>query len=80
MILPTKTIAPARCLIGIGAVVIRLMSEPKPVSRVWHEFQHVHKAVPGAPTVTFSHFVLALDLLFILGVIELKHGRLVRPQ
>jgi hypothetical protein len=80
MILPTKTIAPARCLIGIGAVVIRLMNEPKPVSRIWQEFKHVHETVPGAPTVTFSHFVLALDLLFILGAIELRHGRLVRQQ
>jgi hypothetical protein len=81
MILPTKTLAPPRSLIGIGAVILRVLNEPKAVSRTWQEFRDIHEAVPGAPTVTFAYFVLALDVLFMIGAIEMKHRRLGRvPQ
>ena len=70
MLLPTKTLSPSRSLIGVGAVILRLLSEPKPVSRVWDEYKHAQERVPNSATVTFSWFVLALDLLFALGLIR----------
>ena len=78
MILPTKTLQPTRCLLGVGANVLRLLNEPKPVSRLWPELKASYEQVPHAPAVSFGWFVLALDLLFLLNAVELKHGRLVR--
>lgn len=78
MILPTKTLPPSRSLLGVGAHILRLLHEPKPVSRLWPEFQdHIGKGA-DVPHVSFGWFVLALDLLFVLGAIELRRGRLVR--
>jgi len=78
MLLPTKTLSPARTLLGIGASVLKLLNEPKPVSRVWDEFKRAQAAVPNSPTVTFGWFVLSLDLLFTLKLIGFDHNRLVR--
>ncbi len=78
MILPTKTLPPSRCLLGVGANVLRLLGEPKPVSRLWPEFKAEYLPHADAPAVSFAWFILSLDLLFVLGAIELDHGRIVR--
>ena len=80
MLLPTKTLSPARSLIGLGAVVLKLLNEPKPVSRIWEEFQASQRVAPNAPTVTFARFVLALDLLYALDVIRYEHNRLLKNR
>ena len=80
MILPTKTLPPSRCLLGVGANVLRLLTEPKPVSRLWPEFKSEYLPRADAPSVSFAWFVLALDLLFTLGAIELQQGRIVRSE
>jgi hypothetical protein len=78
MILPTKTLPPSRCLLGVGANVLRLLGEPMPISRLWPEFKAQYLPDADAPTVSFAWFILSLDLLFALGAIELDHGRIVR--
>lgn len=75
MILPTKGIAPDRALISVGACVLQLLSEPKTVSRLWKELV---KSDTGQVSMTFDWFVLSLDLLFAIGIIELDRGRLQR--
>lgn len=73
MILPTKGIAPEQALITVGGQLLRLLDRPKTVSRLWHEIRS-----QGARTseLRFDWFILALDLLHILGAIELDHGRI----
>lgn len=78
MILPTKTLPPSRCLLGVGADVLRLLDEPKPLSRLWPEFKSRYLPRAEATVVPFGWFILSLDLLFVLGAIELDHGRIVR--
>jgi hypothetical protein len=80
MILPNKILPPSRSLLGVGAVVIRLLDEPKPVSRLWPEFKKASTAAPKATPITFGWFVLALDLLFLVGAIEIERGRLSRAR
>lgn len=75
MILPTKGIAPRQALISIGGEVIRLLTEDKTISRLWDDFKKDH--AQGAEA-TFDWFVLSLDLLFLLGVVELDRGRVRR--
>lgn len=78
MILPTKTLSPSRCLLGVGANVLRLLNEPKPISRLWPEFRSTYERMPDAPAVGFAWFILSLDLLFVVGAIDFEHGRLVK--
>lgn len=78
MILPTKTLPASRCLLGVGANVLRLLDEPKPVSRLWPDFKSAYLPTADSPHVSFAWFVLSLDLLFLVGAIELDHGRISR--
>ena len=81
MLLPTKTLSPTRSLLGVGASILRLLDEPKPVSRLWEDFKRRRSALRGSPTITFAWFVLALDMLFMFGLIQFDRGRIAkRPR
>jgi hypothetical protein len=75
MILPTKGIPPQKALVSLGAEVLRLLTETKTVSRLWDDFR---KSKDQVGEVTFDWFVLSLDLLFTLGVVEFERGRVSR--
>ena len=70
MILPTKHIPPDRALVGIGADVLILLSRPMTVSRLWDELRARRETVSHA-VVDYRWFVLALDLLFMVGAVEI---------
>lgn len=79
MILPTKRLSIESSLLGLGADVLRVLSEPKSISRVWDELKDVRQAVNDrGERITFEWFVLALDLLFLAEVITLDNGVLSR--
>lgn len=75
MILPTKGIDSDRALLSVGAQVLRLLDEPKTVSLLWDELREERC---GDSRLTFDWFVLATDLLYILGLVQLDRGRLSR--
>lgn len=64
MILPTRITPVERCLLAAGSELLAELKRPRSVSALW-------QAVQGRPNLSvFSRFVLALDLLFILGAIH----------
>lgn len=78
MIAPTKGIAPQRALLTVGAQIL-LSSERRTltVDQVWRGLQkwrtdHDHRA-----PVPFWWFVLALDVLYALGIVELRDDLLI---
>lgn len=77
MILPSRKLKPENSLIYIGARVLRILDEPKTVSRVWQE---INENRHNTDFIDFSYdwFVLALDLLFLMHSIELREGRIRR--
>jgi DNA-binding transcriptional ArsR family regulator len=75
MILPTKGISTETALLTVGARILDLLREPKTVSRVWDELS---RAAVVQPTITYDWFVLALDMLYAMGLLELERGRLRR--
>ena len=77
MILPTKGVAADKALISVGADVLRELVEPKTVSRLWSDLREKNAR---SLELTFDWFVLALDLLFMLGVIEYAAGQIHRAQ
>jgi hypothetical protein len=78
MILPTKGIQADRALLSIGADILRLLDEPKTISRLWEQVRAARSERPASSTLGFDWFVLALDLLYALGVVDWEHGRLFR--
>jgi hypothetical protein len=80
LILPTKYLSHERSLIGIGAIVIELLNEPKTVSRLWDEIKNYKKFASRSSALTYDWFVLALDLLFIMNAILYKQGKIWRTN
>lgn len=98
MILPTKHLRDDRALIVIGAELLKLLDEPKTVSRLWDELKRKRAEGPSvgggrstsiiagrrtahgreATSVPYDWFILSLDLLYLLGTIDLQRGRLQR--
>jgi hypothetical protein len=94
MILPTKHLREDQALIAVGAELLGLLDEPKTVSRLWDELRRARAEMATAQaatgprpaqqsaqarsTVPFDWFILALDLLYLLGAVELQRGRIRR--
>lgn len=80
MILPTKHVRVDRALIGVGAELIDFLREPMTVSRLWNEIRDRRTvATPNAP-IDYNWFVLALDLLFMIGAVQTKRGVVMRNE
>lgn len=79
MILPSKHLSQDRALLTIGAHLLALLSYPMTVSALWEEISRAKGARAGlAPALRYDAYVLTLDLLFLVGAIELRQGLLSR--
>ncbi|MFA4844942.1 MAG: ABC-three component system middle component 6 [Patescibacteria group bacterium] len=76
MILPTKGIETDRALLAVGADILSLLDEAKTVSRLWDEFRSRRDSRERSTPVSYDWFVLALDVLFALGTVDMDRGRL----
>lgn len=68
MIMPTKHRKLSNSLLFTGTTLLNYMSEPKTVTFLWE----TTRSLPEIKT--FDRFTMALDFLFVLGVIDLKDG------
>lgn len=68
MILPTKHLTPAQSLLGVAALVLDGLDGSRSVNQLWEDLRD-RKAVGN-----FDRFVLALDLLFVMGAVEMADG------
>ncbi len=76
MILPTKHIRPDRALLAIGGDILVSLREPMTVSRLWDDIRS-KRGDPGEPApINYDWFVLALDLLFMIGAVEIDRDLL----
>ena len=80
MILPTKHIRPDRALIGVGSEVLALLQEPKTVSRIWDDFRSARNDNPGMAPVSYDWFVLSINLLFMIGAVDIEGALITRQR
>ena len=80
MILPTKHIRYDRALIAVGADILILLRQPMTVSRLWDEVRGKRGNIGEPAPINYAWFVLALDLLFMIGAVDIKRGVLRRSQ
>lgn len=78
MILPTKRLSPERAMLTIGGEILRLLTEPKTVSRLWDELGIILGERSSTRMASYDWFILTLDLLYMLGSIEMDHGKIRR--
>jgi ABC-three component (ABC-3C) system Middle Component 6 len=78
MLLPTKGITPDRALLAVGGNVLEVLSQPMTVSRLWHDIRRERVRKGQRSPLTYDWFVLALDFLYMLRIIELDETNLIR--
>ena len=80
MILPSKHLPQDRALLTVGAHVLTFLVHPKTVSALWEELNRPDSSLTAAMPrrITYDWFLLALDLLYALGTIELDRGLVKR--
>jgi hypothetical protein len=79
MILPSKHLSQDRALLTVGARILQKVSQPKTVSALWEELTAKRETTHNAVLpLSYDGFVLALDILFIIGAVGLKEGLLSR--
>lgn len=72
MILPTKHIQEEEALLGVGGTLLTNLATPATVSGLWERVRRERNVG------TFERFVLAANLLYIVGAIDLRDGVLMR--
>lgn len=72
MILPNKHLPPGKSLLGVGATLLGALDRPQTESALWGGVRHL------AEVATFERFVLALDLLYAIGAVDVRDGMLHR--
>jgi hypothetical protein len=77
MILPSKHLREDRALLTVGADLLQLLGEPKTVSRLWSDMKRRRET---ATPISYDWFVLALDLLFAMGLVAFERGRIRKVQ
>jgi hypothetical protein len=78
MILPAKHLDQDRALLTVGARILPCLAQPKTVSALWEELSGARVTIHRSGTLRYDGFVLALDLLFLIGAIQLQDGLLKR--
>lgn len=82
MILPSKHLPQDRALLTVGGHVLTSLAHPKTVSALWEELnRHEGGLAAACPReITYDWFLLALDLLYAIGTIELESGLVARRR
>lgn len=78
MILPSKHLPQDRALLTVGAAILRQLSHPLTVSALWEQMPRAVGEQKVQSPLRYDAFVLALDLLFLVGAVGLRDGLLVR--
>ncbi len=72
MITPTKGITPDRALLSVGAQIVQQLDQPATVSQAWRKLCDWRAGQGYRAPVSFGWFVLALDVLHAVGVVDLR--------
>ena len=78
MILPSKHLPQDRALLTVGAAILRHLAQPITVSALWEQMPRAVVHQKASSPLRYDAFVLALDLLFLIGAVEVRDGLLVR--
>ncbi|ADQ45535.1 hypothetical protein Calkro_0641 [Caldicellulosiruptor kronotskyensis 2002] len=75
MIFPNKTTKLSYSLLGCGSYILQELKNPQTVSALWEKVKIKYKELKN-----FEKFILTLDFLYILGMIEFENGLLRRSK
>lgn len=80
MILPKKHISASASMIGLGGFILKILSKkPLTVDQCWDTLnkKYIAKGLIQQKH-SFDNMILAIDLLYMLGVISYEKGYLIK--
>jgi hypothetical protein len=73
MILPSKHIRFSESLLGLGGIILNFINEPLTIDEIWYKYSKINNSKKEFPAYhNFDNVVLAIDYLYLIGVIELN--------
>lgn len=76
MILPTKGVSADQALLTVGSEILSELEESQTTSGLWYRV--MRRRTGSALPLSFDWFVLALDFLFMVGLVEVASGGMLR--
>lgn len=80
MILPTKRLPQDRALLAVGADVLVMLDRPQTISKLWDDLKRKRGERVASAPLPFDWFLLSITLLFALGAVDLREGRLHKAR
>lgn len=74
MILPTKHIKLSGSLLNVGAVLLNNLEHEQTVTSLWEKTRRIQQIK------SFEQFILSLDFLFMVKMVNFKDGLLKRTE
>ena len=75
MILPSKHISLSESLLGLGGVLLQIIAKRHcTLEYIWQEYSKINNKREIFPAYhSFDNVVLAVDLLFMIGAVNINH-------
>ena len=71
MFLPTKHIRISESLIGLVRIIVKVLTEPMTIDRLWIKYSKYNdKRFPAYHN--FDNLVLSVNLLYIMGIVNIN--------
>jgi hypothetical protein len=70
MLLPSRSVSPQRALLSVAAQVSLQLDGPRTVSETWTRLKEWREANEFDQPLTFEAFLLALDMLYAMGLVD----------
>lgn len=74
MILPSKHLKLSNSLLNTGAILLKFLSREQTVTLLWDKTKHLPEIK------TYERFILALDLLYLLNLIDFYDGLIMKVK
>lgn len=74
MIMPSKYLREDEALVGISAALLPLVQKNDNLTALWESAKKIDTIG------SFERFILALDILYLLGLVDLHNDKIVRVQ
>lgn len=72
MLLPEKHISLAQSILGLAGIILPFIKKPKSLDDIWSDYEKVNNTKDFPAEHDFNNFILAINYLFIIGVLEIN--------
>ena len=72
MIMPNKYLKEEDTLLGVSAIIFNNLNDKQSISELWDKVKY------DDTVYNFERFILSLDMLYLLGIIDFNENSIIR--